>query len=221
MSKEILINNWNTFFNDDSNDENISISLGWGGQLLQHDQNYFSKKEIEEFFADDSYGPDELIEAAECCNEFYGMLFDGEITLNVNGKEMNINEKDLLTAELLEIGNSVIDQPDSYAEVARTFSGSEDWKHEFEIEEEKFDIGKLKICLEKFNVLGYEFKGVVDVEYDGNASETEISDSGLENDRTGIIFYEKTEKGFKKSNEIYDDDFYDLETLQAGVSEWT
>ena len=148
-------------------------------------------------------------------------FFDGEITLNVNGKEMNINEKDLLTAELLEIGNSVIDQPDSYAEVARTFSGSEDWKHEFEIEEEKFDIGKLKICLEKFNVLGYEFKGVVDVEYDGNASETEISDSGLENDRTGIIFYEKTEKGFKKSNEIYDDDFYDLETLQAGVSEWT
>ena len=149
------------------------------------------------------------------------MLFDGEITLNVNGKEMNINEKDLLTAELLEIGNSDIDQPESYAEVAKTFSGSEDWKHEFEIEEEKFDIGKLKICLEKFNVLGYEFKGVVDVEYDGNASETEISDSGLENDRTGIVFYEKSEEGFKKSNEIYDDDFYDLETLQAGVSEWT
>ena len=46
MSKETLINNWNTFFNDDSNDENISISLGWGGQLLQHDQNYFSKKEL-------------------------------------------------------------------------------------------------------------------------------------------------------------------------------
>ena len=138
MSKEILINNWNTFFNDDSNDENLSISLGWGGQLLQHDQNYFSKKEIEEFFADDSFGPDELIEAAECCNEFYGMLFDGEITLNVNGKEMNINEKDLLTAELLEIGNSDIDQPDSYAEVAKTFSGSEDWKHEFEIEDLQF-----------------------------------------------------------------------------------
>ena len=46
------------------------------------------------------------------------MLFNGELTLNVNGKEMNINEKDLLTAELLEIGNSDIDQPDSYAEVA-------------------------------------------------------------------------------------------------------
>ena len=83
------------------------------------------------------------------------------------------------------------------------------------------DIRKLKIYLAKFNVLGYEFKGVVDVEYDGNASETEISDSGLENDRTGIVFYEKSEEGFKKSNEIYDDDFYDLETLQAGVSEWT
>ena len=39
----------------------------------------------------------------------------------------------------------------------------------------------------------------MDVEYDGNASKTEISDSGLENDRTGIVFYEKSEeKGFKK-----------------------
>ena len=220
MSKDTFIKNWNTFFNDGSNNENLTISIGWGGELFQHDQNYFSKKELEEFFADDSFGPDELIEAAECCNEFYGMLFNGELTLNVNGKEMNINEKDLLTAELLEIRNSIIDQSDSYAEVAKTFSGSEDWKHEFEIEEEKFDIRKLKICLAKYNVLGYEFKGVVNVEYDGNESETEISDSGLENNSTGVVFYEKTEEGFKKSNEIYDDDFYDLDTLQTGVNEW-
>ena len=219
MTKESLIENWNEFFNDGSNDENISISIGWGGELLQHDQNYFSKKELEEFFADDSFGPDELIEAAECFNEFYGMLFNGELTINVNGKEMNINEKDLLTAEILEIGNSIIDQSDSYAEVAKTFSGSEDWKHEFEIEE-KFDMRKLKICLEKFNVLEYEFKGVVNVEYDGNESETEISDSGLENDKTGIAFYEASENGFKKLNEIYDDDFYDLDTLQTAVNEW-
>ena len=34
---------------------------------------------------------------------------------------MNINEKDLLIAELLEIGNSIIDQSDSYSEVAKTF----------------------------------------------------------------------------------------------------
>ena len=132
---------------------------------------------------------------------------------------MNINEKDLLTAEILEIGNSIIDQSDSYAEVAKTFSGSEDWKHEFEIEE-KFDMRKLKIYLEKFNVLEYEFKGVVNVEYDGNESETEISDSGLENDKTGIAFYEASENGFKKLNEIYDDDFYDLDTLQTAVNEW-
>ena len=60
--------------------------------------------------------------------------------------------------------------------------------------------GEYMEFVQKFNVLGYEFKGVVDVEYDGNASETEISDSGLENDRTGIVFYEKSEeKGFKKS----------------------
>ena len=83
-----------------------------------------------------------------------------------------------------------------------------------------FDIRKLKICLAKYNVLGYEFKGVVNVEYDGNESETEISDSGLENNSTGVVFYEKTEEGFKKSNEIYDDDFYDLDTLQTGVNEW-
>tara|TARA_A100001388_G_scaffold239907_1_gene195401 strand:- start:83 stop:205 length:123 start_codon:yes stop_codon:yes gene_type:complete len=38
----------------------------------------------------------------------------------------------------------------------------------------------------------------VDVEYDENTSETEISDSGFYNDRTGIVFYKKSQvKGLK------------------------
>ena len=68
--------------------------------------------------------------------------------------------------------------------------------------------------------MGYEFKGVVNVEYDGNEGETEISDSGLEKDKNGIAFYEASENGFEKSSEIYDDDFYDLDTLQTAVNEW-
>ena len=49
MSKETFIKNWNTFFNDGTNNENLTISIGWGGELFQHDQNYFSKKELKEF----------------------------------------------------------------------------------------------------------------------------------------------------------------------------